>query len=432
MLVVIDSLRPDHFKRNGFRRKTAPFLEDLMDTSAVFRNAFSAATSSAPATASLLTSLYPPSHGLTESRESFERRRRTLETLGETLPDARPLPAEVETLAELFAAAGYRTLGIVANPEATEARGFGRGFQQYSLLEGGSAKDVTARARQWLTVDENGEDPEPGEPPPTFLYLHFNDPQQPYVYRRPWYRDSLDPEKQARSAYASEISYTDKALRELYEEQGWSEDTLLVVTSNHGEELWDHGGTGHGFSLYNELLRILWLIRGPGVPSRTIEANVHLVDIAPTVLDLAGIAFEPRDGLSHHHLLQEHPPRGVVHRLRGRTLFAHRERHRTTPGGTSDHLLSAIRGPYKLISGPGTEELFHWIEDPTEQQNLLDQVPEPPEAADLRRALEVFRETFFVPEAADDSEDSESVGEKLERLLRESEATPSEAEPIDG
>ena len=298
-----------------------------------------------------------------------------------------------------------------------------------SLLVDGSAKDVTDLARQWLTADDDESGGEPEESPPTFLYLHFNDPQRPYVYRRPWYRDSLDPEKQARSAYASEISYTDKALRELYEEQGWSHDTLLVVTSNHGEELWDHGGTGHGFSLYNELLRILWFIRGPGVPSRTIEANVHLTDIAPTVLDLAGIHFEPRDGLSHRHLLEEHPPRGVVHRLRGRTLFAHRERHRTTPGGSSDHLLAAIRGPYKLIAGPETEELFHWIDDPAEEQNLLDQASVPEEAADLRRALQVFRESFFVPAAADDPE---SVNEKLERLLRESEATRSEAESADG
>lgn len=421
VLVVVDGLRPDHLKRNGFRRKTAPFLEELMETSAVFRNAFSAATSSAPTTASLLTSLYPPKHGLTESRESFERRRRTLETLGESLPQAKPLPTEIETLAELFAAAGYRTLGIVANPEATEARGFARGFQQYNLLEEGSAKEVAALAREWLAETE---EPAPTSLAPTFLYLHFNDPQKPYVYRRPWYRDSLDPEKQARSAYASEISYTDKVLRELYEEQAWDHNTLLVVTSNHGEELWDHGETGHGFSLYNELLRILWFIHGPGVPSRSIEANVHLIDIAPTLLDLAGITFEPRDGLSHRHLLQDRPPPGVVHRLRGRTLFAHRERHRTTPRGSSDHLLAAIRGPYKLISGPEKEELFHWIDDPTEQRNLLGQASEPPEAADLRRALRGFRESFFV---ATETEDSESVDEKLERLLRESDSATEES-----
>lgn len=412
VLVVVDSLRPDHLKRNGYRRNTAPFLEELMDSSAVFRNTFSASTSSAPATASLLTSLYPPRHGVTESQESFSRRTRTLETLGQAPPEQTALPEDTPTLAELFVDAGYRTLGIVANPDCSEDRGFHRGFEQFRLLADGSAREVTDQARTWLA--------EPEKPTPTFLYLHFNDPQKPYIFRRPWYRDSLEPEKQARSAYDSEISFTDKALQELFDDMGWARDTLLFVTSNHGEELWDHGGVGHGFSLYNELLRIFWIIRGPGVPDRTIEANVHSIDIIPTLLDLAGIPFEPRDGLSHLHLLQKRPPKGVIHRLRGRTLFAHRERHRTTPAGHSDHLLAAIRGPYKLISGPQGDLLFHWIDDPGELEDLLARTPEHEQGADLRRALDNFRETYFSGE--DEETVEESVSQRLERLLHKSQS----------
>jgi choline-sulfatase len=193
---------------------------------------------------------------------------------------------------------------------------------------------------------------------PYFLYAHFNDPHQPYRRRAPWYEPATDETRDAISRYDSEIRFMDESLARLYREMGWEENTVLVVVSDHGEELMQRGRMAHGFSLFDELNRVLMIVRAPGlVGLRDSSVNVSLVDVLPTVLDLAGIPpVEGRDGRSLDGLLPE-----------GRPIFAHRGR----ASGTAN-LWAVIQGKWKLIVSDkdGSEQLFDLRADPGETVNV--------------------------------------------------------------
>lgn len=357
VLVLFDTFRPDYLGRNGYRRTTAPFLEDLMTRSAVFENAYSTSSWTAPATGSVFTSLYPTRHGVIEGFLANRQRSRTLE---QRIVLNR-LPAEVPTLPELLSAAGYATFGLASNINVGDEIGFDRGFDRFERLTDRSAERLAAKLESWREDLERG---------PSFVYLHFNDVHEPYDPRAPWYEESDDELARMISAYDSEISFLDRALEKLYRDFGWDRNTLLMIVSDHGEEFKDHGKLGHGFSLWNELMRVLMVVSGPdlGIPAREVKTHVSLVDVVPTILDLLGLEVpDGRDGRSLAPLLAETPSAGAVRELEKRTIFAHRIRHRARAGKETQHMWAAVRGPWKLIDKPGGKRLYHLERDPAEK-----------------------------------------------------------------
>jgi len=314
ILISIDTLRPDHLSCYGHDRPTSPTLDKLAGEGVRFTDVTSAAPWTLPAHATMLTGLYPSHHGV----KSHETR----------------LPDSAVTLAEEFRDHGFQTLAVV-NTHNVGAPQFqlGQGFQEFRYIVETEEDPRTMKVRTY----DSGEVVvstakellrERAADQPFFLFLHFYDVHTDFTPKDEYKAEFVGPyagrltglstqlngirtrkEQLAeadvrwlREMYDAEIRQLDDLLGRFFAwlgEQGLFEDTVFLVTSDHGEEFQEHGSLLHGTTQYQELLRIPWILRGPGVPSGTVlDDAVHGVDITPTLLAAMGIPSSvPRDGL---------------------------------------------------------------------------------------------------------------------------------------
>jgi arylsulfatase A-like enzyme len=355
LVVVVDTLRADRLPFYGCEENNAPFLEEWAARSVVFEQAWSTSSWTAPATASLFTGVYPVQHGVHLGVKAFELLRR-----GGAKMELDRIPEALETLPELFRSLGYRTFGVSDNPNIAKAQGFAAGFDHFENFSYAGADRVNAVLASW--------EAEISEAEPWFVYLHYMDPHQPYHARRPWHRPP--PAKDRHSingaAYDSEIGWVDAHLREAFGQLAVGASTLVVFTSDHGEEFGDHGGSGHRFKLYSELTRIPMFVHHPGVAPRRVRADVSIVDLLPTLRSILGLPASEQDaGIDLTTLYEEGDERPEE-----RAIFASR-----TTGVTWKR--SVVRGGYKLIlTRPGGTELYDLQSDPGEQRNLAGERPE--------------------------------------------------------
>jgi arylsulfatase A-like enzyme len=397
VLIVVDTLRADHLSTYGYPRPTTPNLDRLAAESLVFERAFTVMSHTLPAHVSLVTGVHPGTHGVLSNGWTYSG----------------PYP----TLAERLRAHGYATAGFVSGIPLSRATGFDRGFDVYGSrpLPGSSTPEVkidgevtTARARGWLR--RQGERP-------FFLFVHYFDTHPPYTpdpEGSPLVPDEalrahmreigtsdlavLDVRRapirfqgreltltEALNVYDNEIYRVDRLVEQLRAElarSGLLDDTLLILSSDHGEGLGQHRYFSHGLHLYEEQLRIPLIVRPPQrlawKPAR-IDATVSLLDVVPTVLEVTGI---PADGrLQGQSLARVLAP----DELEPRTIVAQR---RFFPKSTVDQrgarfassaTLHALRGdsPLKYLrSGEGIEELYDLDADPRELHNLAAERPE--------------------------------------------------------
>ncbi len=313
LFLLIDALRRDHVGAFDPTSDRTPSLDRLAKGAFVFENATATSSWTRSSVASMFTSRYPSALGI----------------LGRTDTLAPGLPTLASQLALL---GGYHTAGISTNGNAGAAIGFSQGFQEfwvpdarvsypndYEMVPG---EAVTNEALAWLENRSRHER--------IFLFLHYTDPHDPY-FAHPdlvdepngegrWDGSRTDLEEMDRVAagdltdadrerirelYSSEVRYADECIRRLVVGLRTlgvpDEDVLLVVTADHGEGLWDHGQRAHGTDLYQEMIRVPLLIRLPGQTkeaSRRIDEPVSLIDLAPTLLALAGID-KPREFQGH-------------------------------------------------------------------------------------------------------------------------------------
>jgi len=299
------------------------------------------------------------------------------------------LSGDLATLPERLSRAGYRTFGVASNINIGAELGFARGFDEFERLHVADAEELFERLLPWRDELQAAG--------PSFLYLHLNDVHKPYQRRAPWFEPSEDPLANWIAKYDSEISYLDQALGGLAAELDWGPETVILVVSDHGEEFMDHGDMGHKFSLHYELNRVLMLLHAPRAGEGTeptagaagrggrSTANVSLVDVMPTLLEVAGLAPDP-----------DAPGRSLLALAAGedaayfdeRTLFAHRL------GGEGEHLWAAIRGDWKVIHEPAAQatSLFDIGRDSAETDDLSGS--HAAVAADLESRLERFRAQF--------------------------------------
>ena len=278
VVVVIDTLRADHLPPYGYGLDTAPFLSQLAREGVLFEHAYSPASWTAPATASLFTSLYPFQHGVVLGL----RATRKLRSIDERVR-LHTLPEELETMPEAMKRAGYATFGLTHNLNVSKPMGFAQGFDRFwHSPSQDSAADLNARLMEWK--DRLATSPR------TFLYLHYLDPHSPYHERAPLFDENTSGRARTISAYDSEIRFVDQHLRAAYDAFGWGRDTLLVVTADHGEEFWEHGDIGHGHSLFGEVLNIPLIVRFPDGRwgGRRVGAPVSLLDVLPTLRECVG------------------------------------------------------------------------------------------------------------------------------------------------
>lgn len=427
VLVSIDTLRADHLGCYGYESDTSPFLDALAKEGIRFANAFSQSSWTLPSHASLMTSQYPQVH-----RAETERR---------------GLPASSRMLAETLKSAGYESAGFVTHWFVSERFGFARGFDTFeSLLEPehlSKAEFITGRVLRWIEKPHDR---------PFFLFVHYFDPHMGYEPPPPYdtlfdpdYTGSLDGkyeslEKYIKSInanpksiaprdlahvtalYDGEIRYTDTQLKRVYDalnDAGDLDHTLFIVTGDHGEEHNDHGSMeGHGWTLYDEIVRVPLIMRLPrrAYGGRTVDDIVESIDIAPTILDIVGIrtpdSFQGRSVLP---LLSRRKAKGADGRA-----FAISKRFESLKASVRDSRYKLIytgdTGPNKWgISAIPGFELYDLTSDPGEQSSIPAETR--PAGRELIKALYQWLE--LGPAAAVEDDVGKPVHftpEELERL----------------
>jgi arylsulfatase A-like enzyme len=288
ILYLVDALRADHLGCYGYGKPVSPHIDAFAREAVLFRHAVAQAPWTRPSVATILTGLLPRTHGVNRKRQA--------------------LAAEAVTLAEVLRERGYRTAGFVTNGNVARAFGFAQGFDTYQLLQSRrhSAVDVNTQAAAWLAAQRGDA--------PFFLYLHTVEPHAPYNPPTPFRQrfasgvrgdeltgmhvfkllseGRLVPTpallRDLTSLYDAEIAANDAAfgaLRDLLVRRGLWDDTIVVFLSDHGEELFDHGGWQHGRTLHAEMLDVPLIVRVPGAGAgRVVMRQVQHADVMPTIL----------------------------------------------------------------------------------------------------------------------------------------------------
>jgi choline-sulfatase len=318
VLVSIDSLRPDHLGSYGYDRPTSPTMDRLAAGGARFATAMSTTSWTLPAHAALFTGLYDSTHGLVDNGLELD-------------------PQHL-TLAEVLRDAGYQTAGFYGGPYLHPVFGLGQGFDVYrscmtrldgdlseAELRDGARKPIQASHADVTgprTRDEFRSWLEAADERPAFVFLHLWDVHFDYIPPRryvelfdPDYSGALDATSLMTNAgisadmdardlehlvalYDGEIRFTDDMLGEILTalgSRGRLENTLIVITADHGEEFFEHGSKGHQRTLFDEVARVPLIFHLPGVieAGRVIEEQVRIIDVMPSVLALAGVAAPP-------------------------------------------------------------------------------------------------------------------------------------------
>jgi arylsulfatase A-like enzyme len=320
IIFLVDCLRADHLGCYGYSKETSPFIDSLAESGVMFENCIAPSSWTIPSVVSLFTGVYPQQHGM----NSF----------GPLLPDG------LATLQESMQHQGMTTAAFITNDYLKPRLGYGKGFSYYydhyleqtfmeyvasrlfffnallhfknnlfyprSVDPGGarwwsvgfppfnhekrSARRVTDDAIQWLDSHHAQ---------PFYLYLHFMDVHSPYdtiwypLFDRERY-DSQSEREKLINTYDGRIAYVDQQIKRIWEalvRLGVSENSLVIVTADHGEELYDHEGTGHCTTLYDELIRVPLIMINSSFPGegRRMQTQVRLIDVPPTILDFLGL-----------------------------------------------------------------------------------------------------------------------------------------------
>lgn len=375
LVILVDTLRASMLGCYGSPRGASPNLDRFARDCLVFEDVLAQSSWTLPSVASLLTGLRPPAHGVTDERHTF-------------LGDA------VDTLAERLLDAGFATGAIVANPLVSRSSNFHQGFETFQRLAWANAKKVDRRLLDWID-DHRGER--------FFAYAHAIDPHAPYAAPEPFANviatpgdpflepggelrlgqaadefvragDAGDATVQAalqhvRDQYASEVWYWDRCFGELLEglaERDLLDSTIVVVTSDHGEEFLDHGMLFHGPQLYQETVRVPLLLRVPGIPGRRVDSPAELVDVAPTLLALLGLAPDSRlDGVDALRA----PRNGARFSATALGQIA------GVPGRFEQYCVLFRRWKHIATPAVGRVELFDLAADPGERRNLAPAEP---------------------------------------------------------
>lgn len=388
LLIVIDTLRADHLGTYGYPRPTSPVLDGLAEQGVLFEQASSSAPWTLPSVMSILTGRLPSSHRVEN--------------------DGVMLSSDIPLLAQAMQTAGYRTAAVMSHIYVSRAYGFERGFDEFEdfglsvnyEFEAGmepNAARVSDRALAQVDALDGS---------PSFLVVHYFDPHWDYAAPAPFgsrfvasYQGDLTGNYQSFSKYANpslelsaldrqhlldlydgEIAYTDFEIGRLLDglrERNWLQQSVVIVTADHGEEFKEHGSMGHGRSLYDEVSRVPLVMvdfRFPKI-GRRVGDQVQTVDIFPSLCEVAGIPINEKvQGRSFLALAagEAVPKRGAISETI--RFDAYRKSYRTLEQKLIVNLESNRR------------EIYDLAKDPEEKRNIWAQQPE--------KALQMEQELF--------------------------------------
>lgn len=474
ILYVLDSLRADHLSCYGYPRETSPHIDQITADGVLFENAFSQTTWTRPSAASILTSTYPSVNGLIYRTDSF--------------------PSQLTTLPEMLKAEGLLTAGVSTIGNVSSVLGFAKGFDRfvdlYKRKELYRTRDFISTAKERLTHEDVNqivlplaEDMnvaalswlEAHRKQDQFLLLWAIDTHDPYnpppgfdKFCDPHYRGKIDGSRDslrhARSKedvqrlvdlYDSEIFYNDYCIGQLVDhlkEIDAYEDTLLILTSDHGEAFHDdHGNVGHGYIPYEELIHVPLIIKFPNSEHRKTRVSqlVQLIDLMPTILEIIGFSgkdkVSPMQGKSILPTLDGKPIHKYVYSETSPTEI--QDYHRSIRSTHWKYIMTessglrfreAIRNYWKLFSnraflrellinpvyylrkqlGAEPEMLFNLVEDPQEQYNAKDQHPEAAQKCQEALTQWCEKNKVFSNENGTFSTETSKIDLKTERHLQ--------------
>lgn len=407
VVVLIDTLRPDYLGFYGYEYETAPFLASLTAKSAVCDNAYSPSSWTAPSTASLFTSLYPPQHTVVQGFKAHRSMVADLRTKKKTDMPLNQIPRSVPTLPERLQEAGYATYGFAANINIGSEIGFDRGFDHFEKKVRKNAEYFYGRIKEHAPKIKSSS--------PYFLYVHLNDVHLPYRKHDEYFRPAKEPLMDRAARYRSEISYVDAWLKRLYHLMDMAKNTILVVVSDHGEEFWDHGGTEHGPTLYRELMQVLMMFHAPdlGISPTRVFLNTGLIDVFPTLMNALDLKNPKRSaGLSIWPMLTSgEKQHEVVKQLERRALFGHRMYSMKRDLA----VWAVIQNKWHLIRWwDRNSKLFDKRHDMAEKDDLSLERPRLTE--ELEGRLETFQDRLDRQEISSEHVDVELDEELLEKL----------------
>ncbi|QOY84987.1 sulfatase [Paludibaculum fermentans] len=429
ILITLDTVRADHLHLYGYPRQTTPQLEEFARQATVYSGAISAADWTAPSHATMMTGLYALRHGV---RYDY--------------PDVRlgHIPQSAPTLAETLQHYGYRTAAIVANKAYLAPEiGFGRGFDLYRVpttpvsLETSRMPSVLRSTRLHLMGISGADTPYvPGAKiadevgkllpkwkrgRPEFLFLNLMDAHWPYNPPPPFKNRFMTPTKDRTSAefyeivklvdqekrvvtpqereelvaaYDSGIAYVDHELGRLFQmlrANGLFDNSLIIVSADHGEVFGERSLMEHGVSVYQDQVHVPLIVKYPGQKARQdVAVTVSLVDLFPTVLDvlgapvprrLAGITLRKADKLAARPVYAE--------------SYALWQKW-----GVEERFIDVERAVYlgglkMVLTTKGRRELYDLAADPNETRDVQGSKPE--QAAQLERLLRTWQQNYIKP-----------------------------------
>ncbi len=421
IFILIDTLRADHLPMYGYSRQTAPRLTELAKSGMTFKYMYAPASATRPSVASIFSSLYPAVHQTNHERDY--------------------LPNSIVTLAEVLREGGYQSLAIAANPNISPVFGFAQGFDHYEMAHSDSAFKITtlgsvvedtlgrrfvdnlfSKGTEFSGLADNLTNialrrVAERERKPTFLYVHYIDPHWPYTPPKPYDRafdvargpsirqapstqqanidplalvpERVAPDKVSHTLdqYDGEILFSDHHIARLLdglEAMGLMKNAMVVVTSDHGEEFWEHGRRGHDKTLYNEVLHVPFLLSWPSrIPAgSTYDEMANLVDVMPTLLDFVGL--KPVPGLQGFSMKPQLLQQAAANPQR--KFFAQQQNNQRAIEMVRHHRYKFVRH----LKGPqqGLEEFYDLERDPLERNNLAPQAQT--QVAAWRTELDLF------------------------------------------
>ena len=356
LLITIDTLRADALGSYGNGNVATPWLDRVADGGVRFSHARAQTVVTLPSHANILSGRYPFRHGVREN-SGFR------------------FPGELDTLATLLKARGYRTGAFVSAFPLDVRFGLGRGFDVYDDRYGKGAERkafqeperpgpaTVAAAVAWIS-QSNAQSASGNPQSPWFAWVHLYEPHFPYAPPAPFatrYRDN---------PYLGEVAAADAALAPLLTpivELGATGRTLVVVTGDHGESLGDHGELTHGLFAYDATLRVPLILYQPRLfRPRVLDDPVRHVDILPTVLDAVGVT--PPEGLDGASLL------AAIETGRPAATPSYFEALSASLNRGWAPLVGILSGSLKYIDLP-IPELYDVTSDPAESQNLASSRP---------------------------------------------------------
>lgn len=369
ILVTVDTLRADYLGCYGAERPATPFIDALAGSGVLFLRAFAHNPLTLPSHANLMLGTTPLVHGVHEN------------TLAKVAGDNL-------TLAEFLKERGYATAAFIGAFSLDSRFGLAQGFdvydERYPSRPGGlnelperPAAEVVRAALGWLERARA----------PWFAWIHLWDPHAPYLPPADFLK--LHPD----NPYAGEVAYADSELGKLLnflEANRLRSDTLVVLTSDHGEAFGEHGETRHGYFAYNTTLWVPLLAAGPGLPGgRRVKQNVSHIDVFPSICEWMG--FEPPRGLQGRSL----KPLIAGKKWDDRPLYFESLEPYLHYGWAP--LRGFLEGENKFLDGP-IPEYYHLGRDFSESRNQAASIP----LEDFRRRLNRLMERLSAPRSRPD------------------------------